>query len=117
MASKLSRLIGRKPVFSRSAVRYACQIDGEILLTDSMVSYEGRLIDISAGGAMFRPRLCYLMYRRDVPVAINIAGKTFTGVIATTNQDGFGIRFDEALDDASLAQILDRSVASNPVAA
>ena len=117
MAIKLPSLIRRKPVFSRSAVRYACNIDGEILLTDSMVSYEGRLIDISAGGAMFRPKLCYLMYRRDVQVQLKIAGRTFPGVIAATNQAGFGIRFDKVIDDATLSQIVGRAVIQEPVAA
>ena len=39
----------RKEAFARSAVRHSCQIDCELILTDSMVSYEGRLIDISIG--------------------------------------------------------------------
>jgi len=117
MAIKFPRLFRRKPVFSRSTVRYACQVDGEILLTDSMVGYEGRLIDISAGGAMFRPKLCYLMYRRDVPVQLQVGGRTFTGIIAATNQDGFGIRFDHPIDDATLSQIVGRSLVQEPVAA
>ena len=96
----------RKPVFSRSAVRYDCAIECELALTDSMASYEGRLINISSGGAMFRPRLAYLMDRRDVPVALRLGGENIPGLIVTTNQAGFGIRFDKPIDEGALRSFL-----------
>ena len=117
MRLDLSRFFRRKPVFSRAAVRYACQINCELVLTDSMVVYEGRLIDLSLGGAMFRPRLCYLMHRRDVPVRLQVDGDAFTGLIAATNQDGFGIRFDRPLTEAALARLLGRQVTAEAQAA
>ncbi len=106
-------LFGRKPAYSRADVRHACQIDGEIVLTEKMVSYEGRLGNLSRGGAMFRPRLAYLMNRRGVAVLIQVAGVAISGEIVTTTPEGFGIRFNEPLDDAVLAHLLscDRSVA------
>lgn len=106
MTLKLPLLFRRKPVFSRSAVRYDCAIDCELALTDSNAAYEGRLINISAGGAMFRPRLAYLMDRRDVPVALRLGGENIPGLIVTTNQDGFGIRFDQPVNENALRAFL-----------
>lgn len=96
----------RKQVFSRAAVRHACQIDCELMMTDSMAGYDGRLIDISAGGAMFRPRLAYLMFRRAVPIELRIGKIVLTGEIVTTNQAGFGIRFETMLDDSVVDAVL-----------
>ena len=106
MILKLPRLFCRKQVFSRTAVRYDCAIDCDIVLTDSMVGYEGRLINISAGGAMFRPRLVYLMERRDVPVSLRLGGESIAGQIVTTNAAGFGIRFDRPVDEGALREFL-----------
>lgn len=111
------RLFRRKQAFSRSATRHACQIDCELLLTDSMVSYDGRLIDISTGGAMFRPRLAYLMSRHDVPVALRVGSVSIPGEIVATNQAGFGIRFDALVDDATLQLVLHQSRPAEGMAA
>jgi len=108
---------GRKPVFARAAVRHTCRIDGEIVLTGKMASYEGRLINLSVGGAMFRPRLAYLMHRRGVSVQIQIAGLAIDGEIMATTPEGFGIRFERPLGDAELAHLLSRSATAEASAA
>lgn len=107
----------RQQAFSRSAVRHACQIDCELVLTDSMVSFDGRLIDISVGGAMFRPRLVYLMSRRNDPVELRIGNVTIVGEIMATNGAGFGIRFEKLLDEQSLLALLARFADPQPEAA
>lgn len=107
MTLSLPRLFRRRqPAFARAAARHACQIDGEMLLTDSQVGYEGRVIDISVGGAMFRPRLAYLMRRRDVPVSLRLGSLAITGEIVATTPAGFGIRFAEPLEESRLAAVL-----------
>ena len=107
----------RKRTFSRADVRHTCQIDGEIVLTEKMVSYEGRLVNLSLGGAMFRPRLVYLMSRRGVAVQVQVAGVVLSGEIVATTPQGFGIRFYEPLDDAVLAHLLACDMAAHPAAA
>lgn len=99
-------LFRRKKGFSRAAVRHACRIDCEMLLTDSMVGFEGRLIDISVGGAMFRPRQVYLMSRRNEPVEIRLGSFVIAGDIVTTIPAGFGIRFEQEMDEQTLATLL-----------
>ncbi|MEY2943892.1 MAG: hypothetical protein RLY97_1906 [Pseudomonadota bacterium] len=103
---KIKSFFRRKPVFSRSAVRYSCQVDCDIDLTESEAHYQGRLIDISAGGAMVRPRLAYLLQRRDVPVMVQIRGEIIPAMIMATTPAGFGLRFNQLLSDAQMAQIL-----------
>lgn len=107
---------GRRPVFSRADVRHECRIDGEIVLTEKMVSYEGRLINLSRGGAMFRPRLAYLMNRRGDAVQVQAAGLVLVGEIVATTPLGFGIRFERPLGDADLAHVLACDVAEVPAA-
>jgi hypothetical protein len=101
-----SSLFGRKQVFARADARHDCQIEGEIVLTEKMASYEGRLINFSRGGAMFRPRLAYLMHRRGVAVQVQVAGLALAGEIVTTTPLGFGIRFNAPLAEAELALLL-----------
>lgn len=101
-----------KPAFARVDVRHACQIDGEIVLTERMASYEGRLVNLSLGGAMFRPRLAYLMNRRGVAVQMQACGLTLVGEIVATTPQGFGIRFEEPLADDELAHLLAHSMAT-----
>ncbi len=89
----------RPPKFNRSFARHACQIDTELTLIDRMFSFEGRIIDISRGGAMFRPRLAYIMYRADVPVCIHMGAEELFGQIVSTSPAGFSVRFDEPIDE------------------
>jgi len=109
-------LFSRRPVFSRADVRHECRIDGEIVLTEKMVSYEGRLINLSRGGAMFRPRLAYLMNRRGDAVQIQAAGLALVGEIVATTPLGFGIRFEHLLSDRDLAHLLACGNAEVPAA-
>lgn len=102
----LSNPFSRKKVFARADTRHDCRIDGEIVLTEKMASYEGRLINLSRGGAMFRPRLAYLMNRRGDAVQVSVAGLALTGEIVATTPLGFGVRFEQPLSDAELAHLL-----------
>ena len=96
----------RKKMFARADARHDCRIDGEIVLTEKMASYEGRLINLSRGGAMFRPRLAYLMNRRGVAVQVSTAGLALAGEIVATTPLGFGVRFERPLTDAELEHLL-----------
>lgn len=102
----LSNPFNRKKIFARADARHDCRIEGEIILTEKMVSYEGRLINLSRGGAMFRPRLAYLMNRRGDAVQVQVAGLALAGEIVATTPLGFGVRFDQPLSDAELAHLL-----------
>lgn len=95
-----------KQTFSRVSRRHDCQIDATLLMLDRMISYDGRVIDFSAGGAMFRPRLVYLMDRRDVPICLTVGSVEVFGRIMRTTSAGFGLRFDEPLAEEDVVTML-----------
>lgn len=89
----------RRKRFNRSFQRFACQLDTSLTMIDRMYSFEGRIIDISRGGALFRPKLAYIMNRSDVPICIHLGSEELFGSIVSTSPKGFSIRFDEPLDE------------------
>jgi len=113
----LSNPFSRKKIFARADARHVCRIDGEIVLTEKMASYEGRLINFSRGGAMFRPRLAYLMQRRGDTVQVSAAGLVFAGEIVATTPLGFGVRFETPLSDAEMAHLLAHAADTDAAAA
>lgn len=102
----LANPFSRKKIFARADARHDCRIEGDIVLTEKMASYEGRLINLSRGGAMFRPRLAYLMNRRGDAVQVQAAGLVLAGEIVATTPLGFGVRFERPLSDAELTHLL-----------
>lgn len=106
MPTLLARLFRRKRIFARQAVRHPCRIDGELLLLDSGVSYVGQLQNLSSGGAMFRPRLAYLLYRRDTPARLRLGAISIEGRIVSTTPAGFGLSFAGTLDAGMVEHVL-----------
>jgi hypothetical protein len=96
----------RRPTFSRTTERYSCAIDGSLMMIDRIINFPGRVIDLSTGGALFRPRLTYLLHRRDVPICLTIGSHELFGRIMGTNPLGFGLSFDEPLEEGEFRAIL-----------
>jgi hypothetical protein len=113
VGKSLTSLFSRKPKYQRAEQRHACQIAGTLVMVDRLVSFEGRLIDFSSGGAMFRPRLVYLVDRRDVPVKLTIGDLSIAGRIVNTQPRGFGVRFDAPLNAIQMNELLGRDTAPN----
>ncbi|HEX7874562.1 MAG TPA: PilZ domain-containing protein [Sphingobium sp.] len=102
----LPRFLRKKPKFNRLFARHACQIDTDLMLIDRMSSFEGRIIDISQGGAMFRPKLAYIMHRQDTPICMKLGPEELFGHIISTSPKGFSLRFDEPLDEEDLLDLI-----------
>lgn len=107
MKLALPRMFQRRPHFERKSARYACQIDAQLTIIDRGTTFDGRIIDLSAGGAMFRPPLSHIMHRKDVSVCLIVGDEPVMGQIVSTTPSGFGVRFDGPLDDETLATILE----------
>ena len=90
----------------RSAERFKCHVPGHLVLCESGVVFEGLLIDLSIGGAMFRPALTYLLSRKSGDVILKIGEIDIAGEIMGTSPRGYGLRFDQALTDAVLRRVL-----------
>lgn len=106
MKLALPKMFKRRPHFERKSTRVACQIDAQMTIIDRGSSFDGRIVDLSAGGAMFRPPLAHIMHRKDVAVCLIVGDEPMMGQIVSTTPAGFGIRFDAPLDDEDLATIL-----------
>lgn len=96
----------KKTRLSRVYTRHECQIDTNLMLIDRMTSFEGRIIDISQGGVMFRPKLAYIMHRQDTPVCMQLGSEELFGHIIQTSSRGFSIRFDDPLDEEDVLDFL-----------
>lgn len=96
----------KKKRFMRASKRHDCQIDTSLMLIDRMSSFEGRIMDLSQGGAMFRPKLAYIMQRQDTPVCIQLGAEELFGHIISTSPRGFSIRFDDPLDEEDIEELV-----------
>jgi hypothetical protein len=94
---------------ARAAVRHPCLIDAELLLVDRESRFEGRITNLSLSGALFRPRLSYLLQRKNVPVLLMIGGKEFAAEILATVPQGYGIAFLEPISQSELEALLQQS--------
>jgi hypothetical protein len=107
MRFSVNTLFRRQPKgFTRAAARYSCQINGSMMMIDRMIAMEGRITDFSVGGALFRPRLAYLLARRDVPICLTMGEVEIFGRIVGTSPAGYGLRFDDNLTDDEVQALL-----------
>ncbi len=105
--SFVERLLRRRPRFARAFARHACAIDSTLVGLNRMAKIPGRLVDLGSGGALFRPRLRYLMDRKGEPVSLTINGVELIGIIAATSPRGYGLRFDDPIGDHAIACVLE----------
>lgn len=117
LAIPMPRFLRRKQKFHRVFTRYDCQLDTSLMMIDRMISFEGRLLDISRGGAMYRPKLAYIMHRADTPVCMQLGSEELFGQIISTSDKGFSIRFDAPLDEEDLIELLEEAGVLPKVAA
>ncbi len=103
--------IRRRKMFERSAERYQCWVSGQLQLCDSGVVFDGKLVNVSVGGAMFRPALAYLLSRKGGEVILRVGDLAVAGEIMGTTPMGYGLRFDAPLNDAVLRHVLEQQSA------
>jgi hypothetical protein len=103
----LFKIFNRRAMFERSAERFVCQLPARLELCESGVTFDGRINNISLGGAMFRPALAYLLSRSEGAVRITIGGHEIAGEIMGTSPNGYGLRFDVALNRNQLDLLLE----------
>jgi hypothetical protein len=104
------KMFNRRAMFERAAERFACQMPARLELCESGVVFDGRIINMSLGGAMFRPALAYLLSRSEGEVRLSIGGNEIAGEIMGTSPNGYGLRFDVALSRPQLNELLTYSI-------
>ncbi|PCG08319.1 hypothetical protein COA17_13140 [Sphingomonas ginsenosidimutans] len=95
----------KKP--SRYYRRVDCYAEASLLMISSRVTVDGRVLDISPKGCLFRPGLRYLLHRMDTPIRLTIGDVEIDGRIVNTITRGYGVDFDMEISDELLRSIVD----------
>jgi hypothetical protein len=91
---------------NRRHERYECTCAGKVSIINSSLSLDGIITEIAKGGVKFRPFQNYLLERNGKEVTIEILGQVFTGKIAATRVDGYGIALFEQLSDEEINMLI-----------
>lgn len=102
---------------ARAAVRHPCRIDAQLVLIERETHYEGRITNLSLSGALFRPRLSYLLQRKNVAASLIVGDIRVAAKIQATVPYGYGIAFLEPISQAELEALLQHSHTSERTAA
>ncbi len=94
---------------ARAAVRHSCLIEAQLVLIERETRFEGRMTNLSTSGALFRPRLSYLLHRKNVAVSLIVGDKHIAAEILATVPYGYGIAFLEPISQAELEALLKHS--------
>jgi hypothetical protein len=104
----VSRLITRlrEGKFTRVFQRHRCAFDATLLCAPRMAQLNGRMLDISRGGSMFRPALSYLMDRRGADASLRIGDRSIACRIVNTLPVGYALQFIKPLEEEELQELL-----------
>ncbi|MGF1474017.1 MAG: PilZ domain-containing protein [Geminicoccaceae bacterium] len=108
----LRRLIQHRmasPEDKRRFQRAPTRILASLILLDRMQTIDGLILNLSAGGLLFRPARSYLLDRRDEPVRVVADDIHLNGTIAGTSPRGYGVRFHQPTSDRTIDDLLTRS--------
>jgi hypothetical protein len=107
-AGLLSRLGLKKQnkVYSRRHSRHECCIISNMIVVDRGIELEGLVLEISQGGALFRHASAYILDRSGETVTLRMSDVKASGTIMNVRPTGYGIRFAQELDPASMDRLL-----------
>ena len=87
--------------------RVACEQVAELFLPDRRVALNGMLVEVSKGGALFREASRFILDRRRARVVVRAAGLEIAGTIVNVRDVGYGINFDDPIDEDLIARLAD----------
>ena len=93
--------------FTRRHERHVCNLDCELITGVRDVRVTGRLIDISLGGALFRPNKLYLMDRSGEHSQLVVGAVRIDAKIVRTIPMGYSLQFGDDLDESLLTGVLE----------
>lgn len=97
----------RKETFVRRHRRHACCIVANLHLSGREVDLEGVVLELSAGGALFREAATHILDRAGEEVVVRFEGFTSRGIIMNTSTAGYGIKLANEIDDATLDRLVE----------
>ena len=110
MFSLIKSFMDRPSISDRRFQRLACEQVAELHLPDRRISLNGMIIEISKGGALFREASRFILDRKRERVVLRVAGLELTGRIVNVRSVGYGISFDQEVDEDTIARIVDGRV-------
>ena len=99
----MERLWPRK--VTRRYKRYTCERDGVLIAGTRLARIPGRVMDLSQGGALFRPPLHFLLDRDNEDARLEIEGITIFCKIVRTIPLGYSLQFNEEQSEADVQAI------------
>jgi hypothetical protein len=99
----MERLFPKK--FTRRYERHNITLDGVLVSTQRMVRINGRMLDVSQGGGLFRPGTRYLMDRAGEDAMLLIAGLEIPCAITRSWEKGYSLMFRDELTSADISRI------------
>lgn len=104
VSALLERIWPKK--FTRRHERHVCNLEVEVFTGSRNVRLTGRLVDISLGGALFRPSTFYLMERTGEHAMLVVSDIEIEADIVRTIPFGYSLRFEGELDPDVLQRVL-----------
>lgn len=101
--------------FTRRYTRFPCHRDVSVVSRSRVVALQGRLIDMSQGGGLFRPPLRYLMERTGEEIILIVDGHEIKGKIVRTIPMGYSIQFDEEVDLRTVERVCAKAIAQRDI--
>jgi hypothetical protein len=91
----------------RQYPRFACCIPATMHIPERDYELEGLVIEISLGGALFRPAARYIMERTGSEIMVRFSSYKLAGRIMNTRDFGYGIRLNSLLRQDDIDMIID----------
>lgn len=108
--SLFAKIFGsRNQSYSRRHERNNCFVPGSMTVEDIDASFDGAILELSAGGCSFRPASMFLLNREGEHVIIHTPVMPVRGIIRSTRPSSYGVQFLEELP----LDAIDRSLAYN----
>ena len=100
----LSKLPHRKR--PRQFERFACCIPATIRVDGTNYEREGLILELSAGGLLFREATHFLLAIQGVGADIQFLDRRVRGTIVNTQERGYGIKLTAILDEEDVEQLV-----------
>lgn len=92
----------------RQHERHACCIQGALHIRERNYRIEGLILEVSRGGVLFREASRFILDRVGTVVTVQTADVNAPGTIVNVRPAGYGIRFDNLLDDTLVDDLVAR---------
>ena len=107
MFSFIHSFMNRPSIRNRRYQRIACEQMAELNIPDRRITLYGMVIEVSRGGALFREASRFILDRRRESVILRAAGLEIPGTIVNVRNVGYGIRFNQEIDEDTIARLAD----------